>query len=143
MRLFKTLLLWLVMAALPIQGMAAVIGTSCAPVEHAALSMVSPMEMHNVSMTMHHHDDGESAMAAAHHVHDGDGASTSDHATSGKHKHSTCSVCASCVSAVAPPPVSVAVPMHDDSRLVLLPPLLPATGFVPAGLERPPKRFLA
>lgn len=142
-RLFHTLLLWLLMAALPVQGMAAAIGTSCAPIEHAGIPMLAPSGLQQDHGATHHHDEYHSAPAVQH-LHGSDAGSAPDHAPAGKHKQSTCGVCASCCTgAVAPPSAPVPMPEHDHAGVALPPFHLPVTGFVPAGLERPPRPFPA
>jgi len=129
----KTFMLWLLLAALPLQGFAAAVQTSCGP--------------------MAHHDSSEMVMQGDSHDHKGDGAAnhstvaaakSSGGSVDTKHKSSFCSACATCcVGAVAPPSVSVLTPVYSSSLPVVssLSPLV--TGFIPAGLERPPKRITA
>ena len=132
-RVFKTFLLWLLLAALPLQGFAAAVQTSCGP--------------------MAHHGSSEMVMQAESHDHEGDGAASSSteaasksfsHSVDAKHKSSFCSACATCcVGAVAPPCVSVLTPVYSSSLPVFFSPAPLVTGFIPAGLERPPKRITA
>jgi len=129
----KTFMLWLLLAALPLQGFAAAIQTSCGP--------------------MPHHGSSEMAMHAESHHHEGDGAAnhstvaaakSSGGSVDTKHKSSFCSACATCcVGAVAPPSVSVLTPVYSNSLPIVFSPPLLVTGFIPAGLERPPKRITA
>ena len=139
-RTFKTLLLWLLIAALPLQGLAAAIQTSCGPAHHA--SEIS------VDANAHHHDGGailnlDDAVAAHHSM--PDLSSTSDHpSTPHKHQASICSACAACcVGAIAFTSGTLFAPTYTSSELVLVSPSPLVSGFIPTGLERPPKRISA
>lgn len=132
-RVFKTFLLWLLLAALPLQGIAAAIQTSCGP--------------------MSHHDSAETVVVAQSHHHEGDGAASpakvvlakaTGNATDVKHANSSCSACAvCCVGAVAPPSASILTPAYSKTLPVVISPSPLVVGFIPAGLERPPKRITA
>jgi hypothetical protein len=132
-RVFKTVMLWLLLAALPLQGFAAAVQTSCSP--------------------MTHHDSSEMVMQAHSHGHEADDAESSTTFVSAKpsggsvdakHKSSFCSACATCcIGAVAPPSVSVMTPVYRSSLPVVSSPPALVAGFIPAGLERPPKRITA
>jgi hypothetical protein len=132
-RVLKTFMLWLLLAALPLQGFAAAIQTSCGPMPHHGSSeMVTLAESHN-------HEGGgvvsSSTVAAA---------KSSGGSADAKHKSSFCSACATCcVDAVAPPSVSVLTPVYSSSLPVVFSPSPLVAGFIPAGLERPPKRITA
>lgn len=141
-RTFKTLLLWLLIAALPLQGLAAAIQTSCGPAHHDA-SEISI----SVAANAHHHDGGvilnlDDALAADHSIPD---SSTSDHSsTPHKHQTSICSACAACcVGAIAFTSGTLFTSTYTSSELVLVSPSPLVTGFIPTGLERPPKRISA
>ena len=131
--LLKTFLLWLLTAALSLQGFAAAAQTPCGPVAH--------------------HDQAEIAMVMHSHHHEGDGATdsvkvaaakSSGDSPGAKHKSSFCSACATCcVGAVAPPSVSVLTPVYSSSLPAISAPSPFVTGFIPSGLERPPKRITA
>ncbi|CAL61741.1 conserved hypothetical protein; putative exported protein [Herminiimonas arsenicoxydans] len=134
-RTLKTLLLWLLVATLPIQGLAAAMQTSCGPAHHTALEVA-------VDDNAHHHDGGAMPdlddAVAAHHSASGL-SSTSDH-TSTPHKHLS-SAC--CVGAIAFTSITLFTPTYTSSELVLVSPSPLVTGFIPTGLERPPKRISA
>ena len=126
-RSITTFMLWLLLAALPLQGFAAAMQSSCGPTKQAA-SSPAPV-----------------AAAAHGHQHDAHLAATlplpeHDHPAKGKHAGSTCSAClACCVAAVAPPSCGVMAPVYSafipvaDTLLLLL------ADFIPGGPERPPK----
>jgi hypothetical protein len=141
----KTLLLCLLLAALPLQGMAAAMQVACGPMEHHGL--------HDLTMSAqpHHHDgdamdmldmsgiDPAGADAA---MRSGMPPDKSVGAT--KHKHSACSACASCCAgALAPPSMPVLTPAHSPSLAIVASSAPLVVGFIPAGLERPPKRIAA
>lgn len=140
-RFLKTFFLWLLIAVLPVQGFASAIEASCGSQHHGSVALKA--------VTAEHHHDGV-AGAQHHHEQTADSSGSSAHAsTLGKvgdsgHKHSLCGACATCCVGAVAPPSALAVPPSLSNTLpaVVTPPAL-ATGFVPAGLERPPKRFLA
>lgn len=141
-RFLKTLLLWLLLATLPLQGVAAVIKMAGGPMEHHSSEITMSAQPH------HHHDDKEAmelpdanvAGASA----DVESETSSDHSLDDKHKHSSCSACATCcVGVVAPPSVAVLMSVYTSSLPSVVTPTPLVTGFIPAGLERPPKRIIA
>ena len=142
-RALKTLLLWLLITALPLQGFAAVVQASCGPAHHngAGISVVSNQYHHDSEMALERND----AAAATHHD-VSELPATSDHSSAPhKHQSSVCSACAACcvgaVALISPP--SIFIPAHTSSELVVISPAPLVTGFIPAGLERPPKHILA
>lgn len=137
----RTLLLWLLIAALPIQGMAAAIQATCAS-EHQgnAIMMMAPDHHHDMAAHGHDHDDHQH-VAQADDTSDASGHSSNE---PDAHKHSTCSACASCcVGAVAPPSAAVQTPDYDNSDSIFMSLAALAAGFIPSSLERPPKRLSA
>jgi hypothetical protein len=132
-RVLKTFLLWLLLAALPLQGIAAAVQASCGPAAHDGAA-----EMTMQAKSHHHEGDGAadsaSVVAASS---DGDSADI-------QHKNSVCSACAACcVGAVAPPSISTLTPAYSTSLPAVSSPAPLVAGFIPAGLERPPKRITA
>ena len=132
-RALTTFLLWLLIAALPLQGFAAAVQASCATTaHHAAAQMDVPAQSHAEHGHSAHHDDAA-----------GD-ATEAGHGTIGKHTGSSCSACASCsVGASAPPCLSIGSLAYGNSQPVVSSPAPLVTGFIPPGLERPPKRINA
>jgi hypothetical protein len=143
-RVLKTFLLWLLIAALPLQGMAAVIKASCGPRHHDMPSvMMSVVEHHHDSSSAPHQHDMADMNSAADVA---SAANTADDSQNLKqvHKTSYCSACAACcVGAVAPPSVVYLVSPLARGETVAIAPLVSFTGFIPASLERPPKHFSA
>ena len=142
-RALKTFLLWLLLAALPLQGMAAAIQASCGPA-HLHSGQAAPAATHN-----HFHEAGAGHDAAGHdHSHAAaDAARNADDASASSAKasaHGSCSACAACcIGATAPPPVSFPAPYRGNSESVAVSPPPLVAGFIPGGLERPPKRLSA
>lgn len=127
-RAFHTFLLWILIAALPLQGFAAALQASCGTsAHHAAADMVAPAQSHA------QHDHQASA------GHDDDAGDTA-----AKHKQSSCSACAACcIGAIAPPSVSLASMAYSNAQSAVSSPAPLLTGVIPPGLERPPKRVAA
>jgi hypothetical protein len=141
-RFFKTFLLWLLMAALPLQGFAAGIGTSCGQVAHHGPSeSVVPARPHhhdgNAATTAHHHDAGAHSASMPHPM-------SADKSAGTSHAHYSCGACMACCHGVAAPAsISFLTPGYSDSLPTVIAPAPLVTGFIPAGLERPPKRIAA
>jgi hypothetical protein len=131
LRSVKTLLIWLLLTALPMQGIAAAAMQSCRSVEQiTATAIVAADDAHpGPVMHAHHH-------AAQHDGH---------HHASGKHDASTsCSACASCCIGAAPLPAGLNWTfVHNRSEPVIASPAPFMTGFIPGSLERPPRTISA
>jgi hypothetical protein len=146
-RVLKTFLLWLLMAALPIQGMAAAVKASCGPQHHDMSSIATSgvEHHHDVASLTHHHEspDADTALPDA----DVDVAETeTERASDTKHVHKTsyCSACAACCFGAAAPPTTVPLmPAFSSVEAAVNPPVISYTGFIPAGLERPPRQLFA
>ncbi|HVL75493.1 MAG TPA: hypothetical protein VM406_05710 [Noviherbaspirillum sp.] len=145
-RRFRTFLLCLLMAALPLQGLAAVMKAACAPEQHAlhhgavkheqCAECLTAEGSQSVDRSHHHH-------AASHH---GADASPGSSASSGSLSltDGTCSVCAVCHGAAVAPPVAVLNGLADHVGRLAAPMLAPLlASFIPAGLERPPRYISA
>ena len=141
-RFIKTLMLWLLLAALPLQGMAAATRMSCAPAPHAAMA-AQAHQAHQAAHAQHatpaaddHADHAGHAAGAGHDRH----AAAQDTAPDQHHHASACSHCAACAfGAAAPPPAPATV--HAGAGPDLPFPAAPrgTAGFIPPGLERPPR----
>jgi hypothetical protein len=127
-RSIKTFMLWLLLAALPLQGFAAAMQLSCGPTRHA-VSSPAPV-----------------AAAAHEHQHDAHLPAKSpeqeqDHSAMGKHAGSTCSAClACCIAALALPSCGVMAPVYSAAVPAAAASPLLLADFIPGGPERPPKR---
>lgn len=135
-RLLTTLLVWLLMATLPLHAVAASVSMSCAPVQQQ--NITPPAVDHTDHM----------ASSAAHdqyqygeHVADAVSDHHSPDAEANKPSHSSCSACSAfCIGAVAPPSSSLPLPAFDGSEAVIIAAADPVTGFIPDGLHRPPRQ---
>ena len=131
-RALKTFLLWLLVAALPMQGIAAAVQMSCGPAAH-------PIAAEAVHAQSHHHEGDDAADSMT-----GVAAKSASDPADSKHKSSVCSACAACcVGAVAPPSGLALTPAYSSSLPEVFSPTPLVTGFIPAGPERPPKRITA
>lgn len=132
-RFFKKFLLWLLLAALPLQGIAAAVQTSCGPMAHHGAADA-------VTQAQSHHYEGEGVADGVTVV---VAKATSDFSDL-KQKSSLCSACAACCVGAAAPPSGVApTSAYNSSLLAVVTPSPLVNGFIPAGLERPPKRITA
>jgi len=137
-RIFKIFLLWLLIAALPVQGIAAAMRASCGPKHHESLAMIIE-QSHDHSVAdahhAHHHD-----QAAANQSGDASAADADKNTT---HKSSFCSACSMCCSgAITQSEIRFTpVPYENETRAIS--PVLSFTGYIPAGLERPPRHLSA
>ncbi len=139
-RVLTTLLVWLLMAALPLHAVAATMELSCAhsQQQHATAAPADPHANHaaaDVDEHAHHGGHGHDAAEAA-------AADNAPGSGSGSMlSHASCSACSAfCVGAVAPPSASLRLPSFDGSDVVVIAPADFGTGFIPDGLQRPPRR---
>jgi hypothetical protein len=142
-RAFKTFLVWLLMAVLPLHAVAAGIGMSCMS-QHQAAGAAAHAPAH-AEMTRLSQGAGEADTHHAHHDAGHAGAmDAADHADDGSHagtqSHSSCSACSVfCVGAVAPPSAYSPLLSFGGSEAVLVAPAVFAAGFIPDGPQRPPR----
>jgi hypothetical protein len=148
-RLFKTFLLWLLIAALPVQGMAAVAKASCGPERHMSMAttvVMAHLHAEDGAMMDHHHAD----QAMEGHLHatdesdaDASGSGT-DSASQNTHKSAYCSACAACCFGATAPPSSLSwKPVLGSHLAEALPALVQSTGHIPSRIERPPRHLSA
>ena len=128
MRLFVRCLLWILIAALPLQGGAAAFMSPGAERVQVASAM---HEMHDMDVAT----DGNHAQMAQEHCHESSPEKSSL-------SHTKCSHCASCCVGAAAPPVSSAdlasVPFSTVASSAVEPAM---TAYFPATLERPPRHL--
>lgn len=138
----KTLLVWLLMLVLPLHAVAANVGMACA-LGSATLDMTASVAA--AGKGPHHeghalatgHLDGAHADAVQADGAQDDGCCGNDGASKG---HSSCSACSVlCIGAAAPPSSFLPLPTFDGSEAVALLPAPFAAGFIPDGLQRPPR----
>ena len=140
-RLLTTFLVWILMAALPLHAVAASVRLSCAPTGHHTGAAAAPDAQQHA---MHGAVADEHADIHAHHgghdVPDADAATDSPDDDAATLSHSSCSACSVfCVGAVAPPSALLPLPSFDGSEAVVVAPADSVTGFIPDGLQRPPR----
>jgi len=132
-RTLKTLLLLLLIAALPLQGAAAAMRLSCGPAQHhppAQAASATGAHYHHAAVA--HSDSGHSAFDAA--------SAEQTPAVQDGHAHSYCSACAACcVGAAAPLSSSIPTAPPKVSEFIAVAPAPLLAGFIPTSLERPPR----
>lgn len=140
-RTFKTFLLWLLIAVLPLHAVAGSLGMSCAPVHHQAQAPAGMAAQHQEQMAGEHaHHGGEHPSPAAELSSD---TAPSDSGVE-KQSHGSCSACSSfCLGAVAPPSTDLAVPSFDGSDAAVASPAAFLAAFIQDGPQRPPRRQFA
>ena len=134
------MLLWLLMLTLPVQGFAAVIRASCETVHSSVQLSAQNEELGEISQHSHHHDDADNVAASMQMTH--------DHAAGTVHHHqhdlkkASCGSCGSCcVSAFAMMSAHLWAPDFHQASVEIVAPSLLVTGFIPDGLERPPRQI--
>lgn len=139
-RLLTTLLVWLLMATLPLHAVAASVNLSCAPVPHHMGAPITDEHAAAPAADDAHAHHGEHAAHAGDTMsHASDVADPAD-AAAAELPHSSCSACSVfCVGAVAPPSTLLSVPSVDGSESVVIAPADFVAGFIPDGLQRPPR----
>lgn len=148
-RLLTTLLVWLLMAMLPLHAVAASVKPSYAPVRHhTGTPSLHEHAASSAAGDVHAHHDEHAAHSASgpHATHSATAATAADAAAGANADapdvpHSSCSACSVfCVGAVAPPSALLSVPSVDGSESVVSAPADSPTGFIPDGPQRPPRR---
>lgn len=136
-RTLTTFLVWLMMAVLPLHAVAAAANMSCVPpIEPVQIVVMSGHGSHLAADDMHAHHGGQMAAAAS-----ADAGDDADPAKAEKSVHSSCSACSAfCAGAVAPPSFSLPLPAVDGSEPVIVSRADIVAGFIPDGLQRPPRQ---
>lgn len=136
----RSLLIWLMVLALPIQAVAAA-GMQHCGAAHRLMQVASTgagaPDVHDpVHEATPHEHDFDAGMSA-------DDSSDQGVNTSALGDDFTCSACANCCSAVALPAslVRLPAPSIEDHAAAL--PAPEVVSFMPGGIERPPRTFLA
>jgi hypothetical protein len=120
----RSLMLWLVVLAVPLQGLAAATMLNCAAV-HGPSSVALDHAGHG------DHDHGSVAVAAH-----GEAAADAGTAHAADHK---CSACAACHASAALPVAVPALPAVDTAQAHPVARASAAAPFLTGGLERPPR----
>jgi hypothetical protein len=140
MRVFwRSLLLWLMALALPMQGLAAAARMHCAaqaPMSASAVH-VDAHASHHAGQHARHHADPEHPIHAHHLAADVDGTPHGD-ADAPRAGHS-CSACAACHAPVGLPPARVMLPAPPVASFTAAALADAGASHVPAGLDRPPR----
>lgn len=139
LRLLKILLLWMLFAALPVQGFAASMGMSCGQGHEKAPAAAVSMHVMTDAGMHHRHEGGDDDRHAAGLAHVGSADHAGDHGAH-PHTHTSCSACAACCTGAAAPPLAFSpLPALTGGDGTFLAPLPLFVGVVPAGIERPPR----
>lgn len=138
-RVFKTLLLWLIIGAMPLQAIAAVASASCAPVHRLAAQAAAERhapQANAVDAHSDHHDTMQHVTA--------DKDASQIFFSDSRHSPASCNVgVACCVGAVAPPPVAPSLSLHRNAEVIANVSVVLPTGYVPAIPKRPPRMIIA
>jgi hypothetical protein len=138
----KTLLLWLLLAALPLQGYAAASMLPCQG-GHGAPARIAGQPQRQADGAAHHHAASARQVAASGHCamptqHHQDHQDHPDHcgADAGNAKCSSCAAC--CVGAATAVPVSALAGIRPAGSEAIPYRVMHVTAHIPGGLERPP-----
>lgn len=123
----RSFLLWLVVLAVPLQGLAAATMLNCAAMHGAASATLD-----HAGHDDHDHDHDHAAMAAAH----DDAAADAGAPHAADHK---CSACAACHASLGLPVAMPKLPAVDAVQAHPVPRASGAEPFLTGGLERPPR----
>lgn len=151
--LVRTLLVWLLALALPLQGATAATMALCGPGHHTGtraleagpaidLARAAPLRSHD---GLHGHMHGTSQAAHEHHHqaagagHDQAGGDASDADLDAQSKADTCSVCAACCSLAVMASGPKALPVAEFAAAVFPPIDCSVDAFATKGPERPPR----
>lgn len=136
-RTLTTFLVWLMMAVLPLHTVAAAANMSCVPpIEPAQRVAMASHASHLTSDQPHAHHGAHAAAKAS-----PDASDDAHPAKAGTSVHSSCSACSAfCAGAVAPPSFSLPLPAADGSEPVIVSRADIVAGFIPDGLQRPPRQ---
>lgn len=138
-RFLKTFLLWLMIAALPVQGAAAVFQASCGPRHHGSpvVAAAEGADQHHAVSAPHTHDGADAEPGSDRAQNDEKVASIKPAKLPVSSYCSACSAC--CAGAAAPPPSISLTPTFLTVEAATLSAVVSFGGFIPAGPERPPR----
>lgn len=153
-RVFRAFLVWVMVIAMPVQGMAASVMLFCGPSHERMMQglMADAPALASSQTTAPGHD----LMAADHgaHEHAVPAHSVADEPAAGAdandvtgllphHGKFSCSACAACCSALALPASFVLPVPSSPEYLAPMSPVEPVASHQPDGLDRPPRTVLA
>jgi len=138
--ILRSLLIWLMVLAIPNQGLAASFMQHCAPAGSPAstVAVAAPSAQGHDRARAAQHAGHDAAHAAHGSEHAGAGGANPAHGNSAE-AAGTCSVCAACCHAIGMPPSPSAIAQAPDAAQVLQPAVMDVESFVPGGLDRPPR----
>jgi hypothetical protein len=153
-RVVRAFLVWVMVIATPVQGMAASAMLFCGPSHERMMQGLmadgSGMASSQSAVTWHEDsaaDHGVHEHAATEHPGAGNsGAGTDADGTTGLFPHHgkfSCSACAACCSALALPASFVLLAPSGPEHLAPMSPVEPVASHQPDGLDRPPRFVLA
>ena len=141
---FRSVLMWLLLIALPVQGFAAATMLNCGPNHHRMWEASVGTQVGSSEHAAHDHqhpkdvaDPDEVAVVGDH----ADGGSSLNHLS--KLSKFKCSACAACCMGVALPPSPLAFLSFPPASAPTPNVSAPHVDFVSNGLDRPPRLFLA
>lgn len=145
--ILRTVLLWVMVFAMPVQGMAASLMTFCGP---SHTRMMQGVEAdHAGKSSAHAHDHGEQHPSSVHAaLGDGDGSDRDSTFHDGGGLVSvlgqfSCSACAACCSVMGFP-ANMQFPRQPEFvQAIPSPSIVPVQSHLPDGLDRPPREILA
>lgn len=129
---------------IPLQGIAAGMRMACAAGHGFAPSAEAGGRAKLPEASLHEHQSGMAGdeMPATPELHNDAGPSSVEH--SNHHKNFSCSNCGSCCIGALALPVSLNMSLIDIKMSVaIISPAALVTGFIPDGLERPPRKISA
>lgn len=142
-RFLKTFMLWLLVLALPVQGLAATIKASCSESHRQHVLLLEPAKppSHLQEQQAHHghHAHDTHAVPPVHH----DAADKKSDSAGSDTVHASCSACATCCTgALAPPALLDSMPADTQLSGLAMGATVSFSGFIPPSPERPPRSFL-
>ena len=144
-QVFKTVLLWLLLLAVPFQGYAASAMLFCETSHHRTDTVPTAHADHQHNHDHHAKHDG-SLISVDHHQHQpaADSPDDGSEKNGSQHNLSKCSACSTCCvgAAIAPTLMDFAAIPPSDPHLISFA-TVSFVGHIPGRLERPPSPFLA
>ena len=133
-RIFHTLMIWLMLLAVPLQGFAAASMPLCEAIGVIEQDRLHPTAIDQSVETMHHHGEMVTHHDHAHH------GSTNHSSTASSYATAKCGVCAACCVGAT---MTFSAVSAFQPRPAVLERLLSASSFpvsiIPSSLERPPQ----
>jgi hypothetical protein len=148
--ILRTIMIWLLVLALPAQGLATVVMAGC-KVDHHASELVSAAPHHPAGGSLHGDRDPGHQYAQAHH-HDGQADAQhadplhpqqADPAPTAQAAKTRCGDCGPCCSSAAVLDLALQVPEAMPTPAVFVPLVPRVEKFAIAGPDRPPRALLA